>query len=190
MGEQGPGTGETLRPYRRLFSGGLVAAVLLTTPVFAVLYWLAIPAGIWAVVLALHLVAVGLTVWGTLQYFRTTIRLTSGGVTERGFLGRERHVPGMSVNSILLFEVYRGSSLETTPQQFVVDREGELLLRMRGQFWSAVSMRAVAEHLGAPVQRHSDPTTLGELRKSMPGLLYWFERGFKFWTNPYAADRG
>jgi hypothetical protein len=167
-----------LRPQRRLYSRGFFAVVLFTTPIFAALYWLTIPNGAWSVLIALHVVVIGLAVWAAVQFVRTTIKLVPGGLVERGFLGAERRVRSEDVAEILMFALYQGSSLETTPNLFVADPNGELLLRMRGQFWSVADMDSVAEHLGTPPTRHADPVTVRELRQRTPLLLHWFERGF------------
>lgn len=168
----------TLRPRRSLFARGVLAVLLLTTPVFAAIYWLTGPTGTWMLVLAVHLAVMAVAIWAVLQYFGTFIRLTPGGITERGFLGRPHHVASARVTSAVLFEVFRGSSLETVPQLFVLDGPGTCVLRMRGHFWSLADMDRAAEHLGVPIVRRPEPVTMAELRSAAPGFLYWFERGF------------
>lgn len=169
--------GATLRPRRSLFTRGVLAVLLLTTPVFAVVYWLTASTRGWTIVLIVHLAVVALAVWAVQQYFRTFIRLTPGGVTEQGFLGPAHHVASAHVASALLLEVYEGSSLETVPQLFVLDRSDRCVLRMRGRFWSPADMDRAVEHLGVPVERRPEPVTMAQLRSTSPRLLYWFERG-------------
>ncbi len=165
-----------LRPHAHLFTSGIVAVLALTTPVFAVLYWLTIPDGGWPLVLAIHIVVVLATVLAMLAYFGTTIQILPDSVRERGFFGRVTDIrPGM-VGSVVLLNLYESSTLDTLPQLFVTDVDGRLLLRMRGQFWSREDMERVAEELDVPVTTRSESITLTELRRDSPELLYWFER--------------
>lgn len=169
-----------LRPYRSLFVRGLIALLALTTPVFAVLYWLTIPGGQWLLVLIAHVVVVGATVLGVRSFFGTTITLRADGVRERGFFGRTVLVRPADVGSIVLVQLYEGSTLDTLPQLFVTGTDGRLLLRMRGQFWPLADMERVAEELDVPVTRPEDSMTLTQLRRTSPELLYWFERMPRF----------
>lgn len=165
-----------LLPHRQLLTHGVTAVLALTTPVFAVLYWLTIPRGGWPVVLSVQLAvltACGLLVLG---FLGTAITVSPSGMRERGFFGGVREVPTHRVGSILLIEVYRDSALDTQPNLFVCASEGTLLVRMRGQYWSRENMELVADTLDLPVKTITRSLTLGELRRSRPDLLYWFER--------------
>ncbi|WP_426623106.1 hypothetical protein ACPPVW_10680 [Leifsonia sp. McL0607] len=165
-----------LRPDRDLFARGLTAILALTTPVFAVLYWLTIPDGDWTFVLGAHVLVVLATIVGVYRFFSATVTLRADGVRERGFFGRTRLVRPLDVRSILMLRLYDGSTLDTLPQLFVADHDGQVLLRMRGQFWSAEDMERVAEELDRPVTRPEDFMTMAQLRRISPELLYWFER--------------
>jgi hypothetical protein len=165
-----------LRPHRDLFTRGLTAVLALTTPVFAVLYWLTIPGGAWTVVLGAHLLVVLATIVGVYRFFSATITLSAEGVRERGFFGGTRLVRPADVAAILLVRLYDGSTLDTLPQLFVTGHDGRVLLRMRGQFWSTEDIERVAEELDRPVTRAEDFMTMKQLRRSSPELLYWFER--------------
>jgi hypothetical protein len=165
-----------LRPHAHLFTRGILAILALTTPVFAVLYWLTIPDGAWPVVLGIHILVVAATTLAVLAYFSTTIQLGPDGVRERGFFGRTILVrPGMA-GTVLLVHLYEGSTLDTQPQLFVTGADGRVLIRMRGQFWALEDMERVAEELDVPVTRSAESMTLTELRRTSPELLYWFER--------------
>ena len=80
-----------LRPHRHLFSRGVVAVLALTTPVFAVLYWLTVPSGSWPWVLLAHVLTIAVLVLGVYSYFSTTITLGPEGVRVNAIL------PGMVV---------------------------------------------------------------------------------------------
>ncbi len=167
---------EVLRPYRHLFTRGVVAVIILTVPLFAVFYWLTIPTGEWSSVLLIQCGFLILTAAAIVAYFTTTIRLCTQGVRERGFFGNVIQVHKKDAHAILLVEVFETHTLETRQQLFVTDMAGRLLLRMRGQFWSLRSMERLAEHLEAPINRPAGPVTFAELRRNSPFLLYWFER--------------
>lgn len=165
-----------LRPHAHLFARGIIAILALTTPVFAVLYWLTIPDGVWPLVLGVHIVVIGATTVAVLAFFSTTIQVGRDFVRERGFFGRTVDVRPGSVGSVIMVNLYEGSTLDTQPQLFVTGTDGKLLIRMRGQFWALEDMERVAEELDVPVTRREDSMTLAELRRASPGLLYWFER--------------
>ncbi|MDQ1577200.1 MAG: hypothetical protein QOH55_2350 [Microbacteriaceae bacterium] len=165
-----------LEPHGHLFTTGIIAILALTTPVFAVLYWLAIPAGLGAVVLVIHLLSFVVSIIAVVAYFGTTIQIGPDGVRERGFFGRVTTTRADQVGQVLLLDLYQGSTLDTHPQLFIRAHDGRLLLRMRGQYWSRESMEQVAEELDIPVTLAPHSMTLAELRRKTPELLYWFER--------------
>jgi hypothetical protein len=165
-----------LRPQPNLLRQGIIAVAALTTPVFAVLYWMSVPNGQWPSVLGVHLVIGLLTVLFALGYLRASIRVSARGIRERGFFGRTHATSIDAVGSILLLEVYRDSALDTQPQLFVCDRDGHLLLRMRGLFWSRTDMDTVIDSLDVPIEVADGVFTTSDLRRTRPELLYWFER--------------
>ncbi|MGO4536629.1 hypothetical protein [Leifsonia sp. 2MCAF36] len=165
-----------LRPRRNLFRGGIIAVLALTTPVFAVVYWLTIPGPGWPYVLVAHLIVIAATIVGVASFLNTTITIEPDGVRERGFFGRTIHVAPGEAGAVILVQVYESSTLDVLPQLFVASGQGRLLIRMRGQFWSLADMERVAEELDIPVTRPEQPMTLNQLRHTWPRLLYWFER--------------
>jgi hypothetical protein len=171
-----PVTHEVLRPHRHLFSRGALAVFALTTPVFAVIYWLTIPAGRWPIVIVVHGVVLVATLFALIAYFDTLITVGGHSVIERDFFGRVHTIDTADVGSILLLELYESNALDTIPQLFVCDSQGRRMLRMRGQFWSRESMERVVEVLDRPVTTPPEAMTLADLRRSSPELLYWFER--------------
>jgi len=166
----------TLRPHRHVLTHGVIAALALTTPVFAVLYWLTIATGGWLAVLIAQVALLLLLALLILGYFGTAIQVSPTGVRERGFLGSIRRTSREAIDSILLIEVYRDSALDTRPNLFVCGADGAVLVRMRGQYWSRDDMELVADTLDLPVKTMARSLTLGELRRARPDLLYWFER--------------
>jgi hypothetical protein len=165
-----------LHPAVRLLRQGIVSFIALTTPVFAVLYWLTIPTGNWTLVVAVHIVICALGALIASGYYAAGIQVSNGGLRERGFFGNVREIPLAQIGSILLLETYRDSALDTQPQLFICAHDGRLLMRMRGTFWSRADMDAVIQSLDVPTEIVDGTLTMAELRRTRPELLYWFER--------------
>ncbi|UFS57911.1 hypothetical protein [Subtercola endophyticus] len=165
-----------VRPIRSLLVQSRAVVAVLTLPVFAAMLWFAIPRGTWprvliamAVVGVLYLVAISL-------FSRVRIEIEPDGITENGFFVHNRRFAAKRIASAVIVPVYRGQTLETTPQLFVLDATGELLLRMRGQFWSEQSVQAVATAYGVPLRIIAEPLTRQQFRADFPDLVFWFER--------------
>jgi len=165
-----------LKPHRHLFARGLLAVFALTTPVFAVVYWLTVPSHAWPIALLVHVLVLLACLLSLIAFFDTVVTVGDRTVTERGFFGRVHTFTADQVGYALLVDVYQSNALETTPQLFLCDIEGRRLLRLRGQFWSRESMRKVLDDLEVPVTEPSEAVTLAELHRRSPNLLYWFER--------------
>jgi hypothetical protein len=165
-----------LRPHGHLVRQTTLSILAFFAPVFAVLYWLTIPLGQWQhVAVAQAVVMVG-AVLGIIAFLRTCIWVDETGITERGFFGKLSNFDRDRVASIVMLELYQSGAIDTHPQMFVTGSDGQLLVRMRGQFYSSGAMDVVIDELGAPVVRVPDPMTLTELNRLRPELLYWFER--------------
>jgi hypothetical protein len=165
-----------LRPHRHLLSSGLIAALALTTPLFAVAYWLTIGAGTWPIVLAVHVLVGLIAVLAVLQFRRTRVLVSPQGIWERGFLGRVSSIADDEIGSLCLLELYRDNALDTQPNLFVLDLSGVPRIRLRGQYWSRADMEELADVLDRPLVSPADSVTLSEMRSTQPGWLYWFER--------------
>ena len=165
-----------IRPLGHLFRHSIIALLAFFVPLFAVLYWLTIPRDLWLPVALGQVLISGFILFGVYAYRNTRIIVSSVGFSERGFFGRTTQHSAASVDSIVLLDMYQSDTLDTYAQLFVTGRNGTVLLRMRGQFWSRADMETVIEELAAPVVRISAPMTLRELNRMSPELLYWFER--------------
>jgi hypothetical protein len=164
-----------LRPVARLHGqSGLIAAALLI-PVFTAVFWFAIPRGTWPRVFVALLVVSAVYAIASFLFSRVSIRLAHDRVVDRGFFTTNR-VASKRIESVLIVTVYRGQSLETVPQLFLLDTNGDALLRMPGQFWSVDSIETVASAFDVPVRRIEEPLTRAELRRDHASLLHWFER--------------
>lgn len=149
--------------------------VALALPVLAAEHWLLDPPGGWAVVAATAVVTAALIVAASISYRRTRAELSGYGIVEHGFFGGTSTVPARDIVGVLRIQLYRGNSLETSQELFVVDREGRGAFRMRGRFWETETMDRVAGILGVEETVRLEPVTLAELRRTDPKLLSWFE---------------
>ncbi|HWD61964.1 MAG TPA: hypothetical protein VG369_05655 [Humibacter sp.] len=165
-----------LHPHRHLLVNGVIATLALTTPVFAVAYWLTISGDSWPWVLALHALTAVFVLFLVLLLRRTTVTVSQDSVRERGFLGQINQISNSEIGSICLIEIYRDNALDTQPNLFVLDKSGVVRVRLRGQYWSRTTMEDLAEVLDRPIVNVSDSITLSEMRSSRPEWLYWFER--------------
>lgn len=180
--EDGSGDGltvKTVRPRRSLFGRFMLQAALVALPLIGIIVWSEQqfnPGTRWALAWSVLIIAV-LAVYVIVRYRRTEISVSPYGLVERGFFGGLNSVAARDVVSVVRLKTYRRASDETTPQLFLVGRDGRCLLRMRGAFWDDESMDAVAASLGVEELVRSTPVTVSELRASDPKLLYWFEQG-------------
>ena len=170
----------TVRPRKSLFRRFLLMAAFVGVPLIAIAVWSeqqfspgTRSALAWSVV-----IVVVLTGYAVLRFRRTEISASPYGLVERGFFGRVSSVAARDVKSVVRLQLYRRASEETTPQLFLIGRDGTCLLRMRGAFWDDESLDAVSASLAITETVRRDPVTLSELRSSDPDLLYWFERRF------------
>ena len=165
-----------LRPHGHLLRQSTLSILAFFAPVFAVLYWLTIPLGEWIPVLVVQLIVMLAATVGIVGFLRTCVWVDDTGISERGFFGQVTSFPAAQVASVVVLELYQSGAIDTHPQLFVTGADGQLLVRMRGQFYSRGAMETVADELGAPVVRVPDPMTLTEFNRLRPELLYWFER--------------
>jgi hypothetical protein len=164
-----------LRPVAQLHGQTRLITAALIIPVFAAIFWFSIPRGTWPRVFVALLVVSAVYVTLSFLLSRVSIRIAHDCVSEHGFFSTNR-VPSKRIESVLILTTYRGQSLETVRQLFLLDTNGEALLRMRGQFWSVDSIEAMANAFDVPVHRADEPMTRAELRRDHAAILYWFER--------------
>jgi hypothetical protein len=165
-----------LRPHSSLLRTGVLAALALVVPTFALAYWITVPAGTgWVTAVALTLTIACLAFLGV-QLRHISVVVSPEGVVERSFLGHVNGISNEEIGAVHLLEVYHENALDTVPNLFICDREGAVRVRLRGQYWSRESMETVADVLDQPLHYGDDAVTLAELRSSRPEWLYWFER--------------
>lgn len=166
----------TLRPSAQLFIQSRTVAAASALPVFAAMLWFAVPRGTWPRVLVAIAVLTAAYLAALYLLSRVRIVLDRHGITEKGFFGHARRISAKRIATAVIVPVYRGQSLDTAQQLFLLDAGGELLLRMRGQYWSDENLGAVASAYGVPVRRSSEPLTRAQLRQDYADVIFWFER--------------
>ena len=166
-----------VRPFWRRFATTTSITVgLAVVPPFAALYWLTVPKGTWPTVAAIHAVTLLAITAAAIRVRHVVIKIDERGIRERGYFGRLVVTPPEEIDSILIITVLSSSSGDPTAQLFVLDRLGRTRVRMRGQYWSEESLRAVEHALDVPVQRVGTPLTRRELRVLHSRNLFWHER--------------
>ena len=172
-----PPEGSTkLRPHRWLFRQGYISLLAFLVPIFAVLYFLAVPGGRWLVVVVVMGITGLILALACYAYFRVAVWVDARGITERGFFGGLITMPTGDIGSVVLVHTYQNGGAETVPQLFICDHDGNQVIRLRGQFWSIDDMRRVCDQLDVTVSELGETLSPQELLEQYPGLLYWFER--------------
>lgn len=165
-----------LKPRVQIIRQTRLAAAALILPVFAAMLWFAIPRGTWLRVIVAFAFVLALYLVGAALLRGVSIRLSTDGLVERGFFRRQNRVPAKRIATALVVDVYRGVTADTDRQLFLLDSSGELLVRLRGEFWSNEDIDRVAAAFDVPVRRASDPVTAAQLRRDRAELLSWFDR--------------
>jgi len=165
-----------LRPHRHLLWRGIGAILAFCIPTFGALIFVTAPDGPWMVVLTSEVILLLVLCIAVYRYLRTGIWVDAAGIAERGFFLSRGRVPLAQIGSLVSANVFRAGGADTVPQLFICDHDGQQLVRLRGQFWSEESMRAIMTILEAPVVEIAHPVSTMELHRDYPGLLYWFER--------------
>ncbi|WP_166980509.1 hypothetical protein [Paramicrobacterium fandaimingii] len=177
MGETALMDSTVVRTRRSLLWQGLLVVAVIAVPLLLTLYWLAVPvgAGWWVLAAQVLLMAVLVVVGVRFAMMKVSISASRLGVVP--FLPRSRDVELIDVARAIVLRLRRPGATEPVLQMFVLDGEGALLLRMRGEFWTDESINRVASRLvTAPVEHVQNTVTLDELQRSNPDMLTWFER--------------
>ena len=163
---------EIFRPRRILVARSIIAALSLSVPLLVVLYWLTIPRGTWIIVAG---VQGGLTVLAVVAVFairRIRVTVTPHSLESRNLLGRVTTLGTTDIASAVLVDLYQSGSVETLPHLYLLDADGDVLLRFRGQLWPRSGLEKLIDTLGVAVVRLADPLTVAELGRIRPQLVH------------------
>jgi hypothetical protein len=165
-----------VRPKRSLSLTGSAAFFVLTIPVFAVLYWYTASSGTWNYTLALHLIVLLLFALTLARQSRVFTAVSQVELMGNGIFSPLKQVPLHRIRSVALAPVYGRDSSETSIQFTVLDKDGQCLFRMRGEFWHDHDLYATAEALGVIQLTGIPAMTRQDYFVRYPGSRYWFER--------------
>jgi len=171
-----PANARVLRPNGSVTRTAALTCVAVVTPLFGALYVLTVPEGTWLRVLVVHLLVTLGCAAATVGLCRSRVWVAAPGVVMRSPLGIRRSLERDRIRELLLVRTYRGGTLETHSQLFVVTHSGRTAMRMRGWMWSRESMRRIAQELDLPLTAVHEAMTPGELRRTHPDLLPPLER--------------
>ena len=164
-----------VRPKHSLLSNALASIVLGTTPIFVVAYWFASSRGgveLVAITHAAVLVIGLLLLW---RQLRVHCAVTDDELVGNGIFTPLVRVRLDRIRRVMLVPTYLGAAPDPVLQLLVIGDDGRGLFRMRGNFWHAADVRALAGALPVPVEELTDPITTREFFTSYPGAAYWFE---------------
>lgn len=164
-----------IRPRAGLLATAAVTSLLVTSPLFGVLYWFGVPAGTWAEVLVTHvLVLVGCVLVGARQLTVFT-EVRDGHLRGNGIFSPVEDVALDRIASVDLVETWVGLKPAPVPQLLVRDADGARLFRLRGNFWHEGDLDRIAAALPVSTTVGGEPIDLKEFFRRYPGSAYWFE---------------
>lgn len=167
----------SVRVRQGLLPQGIAALLALSVPILIVLYWLTIPTGAWVWVVVAQIIVFAVMIFATWRFHRVSIGVNDTHVWERRFFFGTTRIPFDAIDRVVMLEMHRTMASQSRLQMFVLDKAGRPLLRMRGEYWTRLSINRIASHLSmAPIEHVDHPVTLDELQTTRPEMLYWFER--------------
>ena len=178
----------TIRPRRSLITTGFVSIVLGMIPLFGVLYWFSIEHDSWLVVFVVHLFVTVLCVAAAVRQLTVYSAVTETQLLGRGIFSPLIRVPLDKIAAVHLVETYVGQAPESVTQLLVTDDEGKRLFRMRGNFYGAGDLKAIAAALPVKAEVVSEPIGITEFFRTYPGSAYWFEHRPILWIVVFAAS--
>jgi hypothetical protein len=164
-----------IRPRSGLLGTAAVTSLLVTSPLFGVLYWFSVPAGSWPMVLAAHVVVLlGCLLVGARQLTVFT-EVRDDRLVGNGIFSPTEVVELDRIAVVDLVGTYVGLKPAPVAQLLVRDAEGRRLFRLRGSFWHDGDLERIAAVLPVPTTHATEPIDLKEFFRRYPGSAYWFE---------------
>ncbi|MDJ0338492.1 hypothetical protein [Cryobacterium sp. PH31-O1] len=166
-----PADRHVLRPREQLASRAIIAALALLVPLLIVLYWLTVPLDTWMFVAAVQF---GLTILAVVAVFgvrRMRVTVSAAQLESRNLMGRVTTIDASAITSVVLVNLYQSGTLDTLPHLYLLDADGEVVLRLRGQIWPRSGMEELIDTLGVAVVRPPDPLTVADLGRLRPQLV-------------------
>ncbi|WBU36895.1 hypothetical protein [Homoserinibacter sp. YIM 151385] len=152
-----------------------VTMVCSMVPIFGALYFFAIPAGNWPVVLVAQVAIVAACATALARQLTLFSAVTDEALLGNGIATPIVRVPLGEIREVLLVDTYRGSSPDLTTQLLVRDEHGRRLFRMRGNYWNRGDLQALAEALPVEAVHLPEAMSMRAFYRRFPGAAYWFE---------------
>jgi hypothetical protein len=164
-----------VRPRRSLVSTAFVSVLLGMLPVFGVLYWFGVEHGSWRLVLVVNLAIIVACVVTMVRQLTVFSAVSATELSGRGIFSPIERVPLDRIASVTIVPTYVGQAPDPIRQLLVRDAAGQRLFRMRGNFWHAVDLKAIADALPVTATVVKEPISMPEFFRLYPGSAYWFE---------------
>jgi hypothetical protein len=169
------GTRVLVKPRRSLLTTALLSGALAFIPVFGVLYWFAIDHGSWQAVAIVNVVVVLIGLALVARQLTVHAEVTETELRGNGIFTPMVRVRLDRIRSVILVPTYIGQAPDAVTQLLVRDARGRRMFRMRGNFWHAEDLRAVADSLPVRTVVVDEPIALSDFFRTYPDSAYWFE---------------
>jgi hypothetical protein len=173
--EEGVVSEVRVRPRPGLLAIAVATMLLVTSPLFGVLYWFASANGEWVDVLAAHLVILLLCLLVGARQLLVFTEVDDGRLRGNGIFSPVEEVELGRIARVDLVDTYVGLTPTPVRQLLVRDRDGARLFRMRGNYWRPGDLEKVAASLPVAAVSVTEPIDLREFFGRYPGSAYWFE---------------
>jgi hypothetical protein len=173
--EGGPATTVRVRPRAGLLGTAILTAVLVTSPLFGVLYWFTIPLGRWIEVLAIHFIVLLACLIIGVRQLAVFAEVRDGRLRGNGIFSPLEEVDLHRIARVDLVDTYVGLAPNPVRQLLIRDADGHRLFRMRGNFWYRRDLDEIAAALPVEPVIVREPLDLRDFFRDYPGSAYWFE---------------
>jgi hypothetical protein len=164
-----------VRPRTGLLWTAVLTLLLVTAPLYGVLYWFAIPRGQVLPTLSGHVAVALVGVAIGLRQLSVFVEVRDGVLEGNGIFSPLVRVELSRIASVDLVATYVGLRPNPVQQLLVRDAAGRRLFRMRGNFWPDDVLTRVAAALPVPATVTAEPIDVKEFFRRYPGSAYWFE---------------
>jgi hypothetical protein len=164
-----------VRPRTGLLWTAVLTLLLVTAPLYGVLYWFAIPRGQLLPTLSGHIAVVLVGVAIGLRQLSVFAEVRDGVLQGNGIFTPLVRVELSRIASVDLVATYVGLRPNPVQQLLVRDAAGRRLFRMRGNFWPDDVLTRVTAALPVPATVTAEPIDVKEFFRRYPGSAYWFE---------------
>jgi len=169
-------TSQVFRPKRSLWVAAWLSFSALTLPLFAALYVLTVPTGRWVPFAIAHVVLLLLFAGIAQRLKGAGIVLAPDGIREREYLRAMTFTPATAIASAVIVTLRDSYGEQVSRQLFMLDAEGNTVLRLRGQLWYPEDFDRIVEFYAVPVRTVEPALTWRELRRDFGRNLDPWER--------------